>query len=112
MKERTLQTIEAARVNRSNGIIYNTDAEIIELADEVDRLTLLLHGAPLESTTTGSRAVDLIGHHLTEAIRHLTAAAGLTRELTREDARDLALSLDRTLEAVREARGDVEGPAR
>ena len=58
---------------------------------------------------TGPSTMALIGHHLTEAIRHLSAAAELSRALTREDAGELAMSLERTLEAVRDARGDVEG---
>jgi len=107
MKDLTRKTIEAARANRANGIIYNTDAEIIDLADEVDRLTLLL---AKEEAVTGPSTVALIGHHLTEAIKHLSAAAELSRELTREDASELATSLSHMVEAVRDARGDVEGP--
>lgn len=52
---------------------------------------------------------SLVNHHLTEAIRHLSAAAQFTRELEREDAGELAMSLERWLDAVRDVRGDVEG---
>ena len=59
---------------------------------------------------SGPSKEALVGHHLTEAIRHLLAAAEFTRELTREDAGELAMSLERWLEAVRDVRGEVEGP--
>lgn len=59
---------------------------------------------------TGPSIGALIGHHLTEAIKHLSAAAELSRELSREDAGELATSLAHMVETVRDARGDVEGP--
>lgn len=68
-----------------------------------------LRGAWKGVRMTGPSIAALIGHHLTEAIRHLSAAAELSRELTREDANELARSLERMREAVRDARGDVEG---
>jgi len=55
----------------------------------------------------GPSTEALIGHHLTQAIRHLSAAAEFARELKREDAAELALSLEREVEAVRDVRGDV-----
>lgn len=57
----------------------------------------------------GPSTAALIGHHLTEAIKHLSAAAELSLELTREDANELSHSLIRMREAIRDARGDVEG---
>lgn len=63
-----------------------------------------------EEAVTGPSTAALIGHHLTEAIKHLSAAAELSRELTREDANELATSLSHMVEAIRDARGDVEGP--
>ena len=59
----------------------------------------------------GPSAKDLVGHHLTQAIRHLVAAAEFARELEgREDAGELAMSLERAAEAARDVRGEVEGP--
>ena len=51
----------------------------------------------------------IVGLHLTEAIRHLSAAAASARDLPREDAEELGTSLDRAVEAARDMRGDVEG---
>lgn len=48
-------------------------------------------------------------NHLTEAIRHLSAAAQFARELERKDAGELAMSLERAVEATRDIRGDIEG---
>jgi hypothetical protein len=50
---------------------------------------------------------DLAQHHLTEAIRHLAAAAEFVRELRREDSEELAMSVVRAAEAVRDVRDDV-----
>lgn len=58
---------------------------------------------------SGPSKEALVTHHLTEALRHLSAAAQFTRELSRADADELAMSLERWLEAVRDVRGDVEG---
>lgn len=59
----------------------------------------------------GPSPKDLVGHHLTQAIRHLSAAAEFARELSREDAGELAMSLDRAVEAARDVRSDVENPS-
>ncbi len=57
----------------------------------------------------------LAGHHLTEAIKHLTAAAELVRGLaSREDSDELehlALVVEGARETVRDVRGEVEGIA-
>lgn len=50
----------------------------------------------------------LAGHHLTEAIRHLSAAAEFVRELKREDAGELALTIDRAVGTARDVRSEVE----
>jgi len=65
--------------------------------------------APEENVVNGPSIESLIGHHLTLAIRHLSAAAELSRELKREDAGELAMSLERTAEAARDVRGEVGG---
>jgi hypothetical protein len=59
----------------------------------------------------GPSTEALITHHLTQALRHLAAAAEFARELSRPDAGELALSLDRQVEAVRDVRGDIENPS-
>jgi hypothetical protein len=61
------------------------------------------------AAVTGPSKRALVGHHLTEAIRHLSAAAEFVRELDRADAEDLARSVERAAEAVRDVRGEVEG---
>lgn len=61
------------------------------------------------AAVTGPSKRALAGHHLTEAIRHLSAAAEFVRELDRADAEDLARSVERAVEAVRDVRGEVEG---
>lgn len=53
----------------------------------------------------------LVGHHLTEAIRHLYAAAEFVRELPHDDARELAAVVERAAETARDVRGEVEGTA-
>jgi len=53
----------------------------------------------------------LIGHHITEAIKHLTAAAEFVRELPdRDDAvmDHLALVVEGAVETVRDVRREVE----
>lgn len=57
----------------------------------------------------GPSTEALIGHHLTHAIRHLCAAAEFVRELGREDANELAMSLERAAESARDVRGEVQG---
>jgi len=55
-------------------------------------------------------ALALHPHHLTEAIRHLYAAAAFVRETNCKDADGLAMSLERAAEAAetaRDARGEV-----
>lgn len=59
----------------------------------------------------GPSPKDLVGHHLTQAIRHLVAAAEFVRELSREDAGELAMTLEHAAETARDARGEIEGPA-
>jgi hypothetical protein len=52
----------------------------------------------------------LASHHLTEAIRHLYAAAEFVRELKgREDVEALAQVVERAAETARDVRGEVEG---
>jgi hypothetical protein len=53
----------------------------------------------------------LAGHHLTEAIKHLYAAAEFIRELDRADVNDLALTVEIAAETARDARGEVEKKA-
>jgi hypothetical protein len=110
VKEQTLKAIACARENRALGIVvsiggYGTDVVINDMADEIDRL----QRAATEETVKGPSTEALCGHHLTEAIKHLAAAAELSRELRRPDAGDLALALDRAVEAARDMRGDIEG---
>jgi hypothetical protein len=61
---------------------------------------------------SGPSIRNLASHHLTEAIRHLSAAAAFARELAgREDSDDLAqlaLVVDGTIETIRDARGAVK----
>lgn len=57
---------------------------------------------------SGPSTKAIVGHHLTEAIRHLSAAAQIARGLHRKDAEELGKSLDRAVEAARDVRGDVE----
>ena len=106
MNERTRKVIERARANQAKGCLVPYEDVIVDLAAEVDRLTQRL---AKEEAVTDPSTVALIGHHLTEAIRHLSAAVEFTRELKREDADELAMSLERTVEAARDVRGDVEG---
>jgi len=55
----------------------------------------------------------LAGHHLLEAIRHLSAAAQFIRELPdRSDADDIAKLIDSVQETVREVRDEVEEATR
>lgn len=108
MNEQTHKVIECARANQAKGCLVPYEDVIVDLAAEIDRLTQRL--AKEEAVTDPSTTVALIGHHLTEAIKHLSAAAELSRELTREDASELATSLSHMVEAVRDARGDVQGP--
>lgn len=107
MNEQMHKVIECARANQAKGCLVPYEDVIVDLAAEVDRLTQLL---AKEEVVTGPSTVALIGHHLTEAIKHLSAAAELSRELTREDAGELATSLAHMVEAVRDTRVDVEGP--
>jgi hypothetical protein len=58
---------------------------------------------------SGPSKEALAAHHLTEAVRHLSAAAEFVRELDREDARALALAVDRAVETARDLRGEVNG---
>ena len=104
--QQTHKVIECARANQAKGCLVPFEDVIVDLAAEIDRLTQPL---AKEEAVTGPSTVALIGHHLTEAIKHLSAAAELSRELTREDASELAMSLARTLEAVRDMRGEVDG---
>ena len=64
---------------------------------------------PENEAVSGPSTKAIVGHHLTEAIRHLSAAAESARDLPREDAEELAKSLERAVEAARDVRGDVEG---
>jgi hypothetical protein len=58
---------------------------------------------------SGPSTKALAGHHLTEAIKHLYAAASFVRELEgRQDANELALSLEGAAESARDVRGEVE----
>jgi len=57
---------------------------------------------------SGPSKLSLAGHHLTEAIRHLYAAAEFVRETDCEDAGDLAMTVERAAETARDARGEVE----
>lgn len=61
-------------------------------------------------STPGKRA--LAGHHLTEAIKHLYAAADFVRETDHDDARELAVVVERAAETAHDVRGEVEGRAR
>jgi hypothetical protein len=64
-----------------------------------------------EDVVSGPSKEALVGHHLTEAIKHLYTAAEFVRELEgREDAGELALMLERAAETARDVRGEVEGP--
>ena len=56
---------------------------------------------------SGPSKRDLAGHHLTEALRHLYAAASFVRETNCKDADGLAMSLERAAETARDARGEV-----
>ena len=109
MKELTRRAVECARANRAMGIaavdmgIYGTDEVIIDLAAEIDQLRAK------EETVKGPSTEALCGHHLTEAIRHLAAAAEFSRELGRPDAGELALSLERAVEAALDIRRGIEG---
>lgn len=108
MKELTRKAVECARANRAMGLvvdigIYGNDAVINDLADEIDQLRTK------EETVKGPSTEALCGHHLTEAIRHLSAAAEFSRELGRPDAGELAMSLERAVEATRDIRVDIEG---
>lgn len=67
-------------------------------------------GAALGAPVNGPSTKDLVGHHLTQALRHLVAAAEAARDLSREDAAELAMSLERMAEGVRDVRGEIEGP--
>ena len=62
---------------------------------------------------SGPSKKALAGHHLTEAIKHLYAAAEFVSELVDEgDPNDLAMTLVRAAETARDVRGEVEGSAR
>lgn len=62
---------------------------------------------------TGPSKRALVGHHSTEAIKHLTAVAELVRELRGSDETDdLALVVEGCIETVREVRREVEEAAR
>jgi hypothetical protein len=56
----------------------------------------------------GPSTRDLASHHLTEAIRHLYAAASFVRETDCKNADGLALSLEGCAEDARATRGEVE----
>jgi hypothetical protein len=62
-----------------------------------------------ETLMGGPGKKALAGHHLTEAIRHLSAAAEFVRELKREDAGELAMTVERAVETARDVRGEIEG---
>jgi len=60
---------------------------------------------------TGPSKKALAGHHLTEAIKHLTSAAEFVRELPGRDVdvlEHMALVLEGAVETVRDVRGHVE----
>lgn len=57
---------------------------------------------------SGPSKRDLAGHHLTEAIRHLHAAAEFARETDHDDARELAMVVERAAEIARDVRGEFE----
>ena len=61
---------------------------------------------------SGPSKRDLAGHHLTEAIRHLYAAAEFVRETDCDDANELAMVVERAGETARDVRGEVSKPAR
>jgi len=61
---------------------------------------------------SGPSKKALVGHHLTEAIRHLYAAAEFVRELVDDDPNDLAMTLVRAAETARDVRGEVEGSSK
>lgn len=55
---------------------------------------------------------SLAGHHLTEAIKHLYAAAELVRDLDAvQDASEVALSIEGAAETARDIRGEIQGHA-
>lgn len=61
---------------------------------------------------SGPSKRSLAGHHLTEAIRHLYAAAEFVRELPdQKDVSDLAMVVERAAETARDVRGEVEKKA-
>jgi hypothetical protein len=59
---------------------------------------------------SGPSTKALVGHHLTEAIRHLYAAAEFARELPGcKDADALAMTLEHAAEIARDVRNEIEG---
>jgi hypothetical protein len=63
---------------------------------------------------TGPSKKALAGHHLTEAIKHLTSAAEFIRELPDRDddvLDHMALVVEGAVETVRDVRGHVEADA-
>lgn len=57
---------------------------------------------------SGPSKASLAGHHLTEAIKHLYAAAEFVRETTHDDAVELAAIVERAAETARDVRGEIE----
>lgn len=60
---------------------------------------------------TGPSKQALAGHHLTEAIKHLTSAAEFVRDLPDRDDEvldHLALVVEGAIETIRDVRGEVE----
>ena len=64
---------------------------------------------------TGPSKRALVGHHITAAIKHLTAAAEFVRELPDRDSDvtdHLALVVEGAIETVRDVRREVEETTR
>lgn len=64
---------------------------------------------------SGPSKQSLAGHHLTEAIKHLSAAAECIRELPDRDddvMEHLALVVGGAVETIRDVRGEVEKASR
>lgn len=56
---------------------------------------------------SGPSKEALASHHLTEAIKHLYAAAEFVRELNHDDTKELAATLEGAAETVREVRVEI-----
>ncbi|HSX22908.1 MAG TPA: hypothetical protein VLE97_09065 [Gaiellaceae bacterium] len=61
---------------------------------------------------SGPSKRSLAGHHLTEAIKHLYAAAEFVRETDHDDAAELAAVAERAAETARDVRGEIEPQAK